>query len=77
MNITNAENPMKNKQNRLWFRDLWETNSNEYDFFELAISIDKTLTWEEFDKGWQYRTVLNFNFNIAVEEFIQILHRTF
>lgn len=41
------------------FRYLWENNASEYGYYEMA---KPYLSFEEFDKGCQYRIVNNENF---------------
>lgn len=73
MDIIHAESAMKNKENKAWFKTLWEYNADEYQFFELARYINPDLTFFEFDYGWQYRTILDINIGHAIQEFTQIL----
>jgi hypothetical protein len=73
MDIIHAEKAMKNSFNKRLFRQLWEENANEYDFYSFALKIDSNITWEDFDYGWQYRIVLAQNFKDAIQEFTQIL----
>lgn len=54
---------------RRWFNNLWESNANEYDFFELAKAIIPSITFNYFDRGWQYTTILNKDKNYAWNEF--------
>lgn len=56
------------------FKNLWTANSNQYDFYELAKRINPNITFQQFDKGWQYRTVLDPKLSIAREEFLNILN---
>lgn len=57
----------------LWFANLWESNADRYEFFELAREIEPTLTLAQFEYGWQYRTVLNPDFKTAGDEFVNLL----
>jgi len=54
------------------FRNLWENNADLYEFYELA---QKTtgITFEQFNKAWQYRTVLCEDYDQAKDEFINLL----
>ena len=55
------------------FDDLWLACADIYDFWELAQDIKPSLTWREFDKGWQWATVLNHDLDIAWSEFQRVL----
>ena len=59
------------------FRELWNNNSDEYEFYDLAKKIDNRLTFAKFDYGWQYCTILNENFKIATNEFLIAINGTF
>lgn len=59
------------------FRNLWEANSNQYEFYELAKRINPNITFNEFEHGWQYRTVLHTKLSIAKDEFLNILNYCF
>ncbi len=54
------------------FRNLWESNEDIYEFYNLAREI-KEISFRDFDKGWQYRVVLHPQFKVAVTEFKNIL----
>jgi len=57
-----------------WFRNLWESGADEYEFYKLAKDIlGGKITFEEFDKGWQFRTVLNEDYEQAKLEFVNLL----
>lgn len=63
---------------RKWFKNLWENNGNIYDFYELAKDVyyktfKKELSFEDWDKAWQYRTILHENYKVALNEFINAL----
>lgn len=55
------------------FRALWVCNATEQEFFALAQKVSPAITWAQFDRGWQWRTVLNAHFDTAVSEFAQVL----
>jgi hypothetical protein len=55
------------------FRNLWELNAAETSFYALARTIHPDLLWSEFDRCWQWRTVLHADFDAAVVEFTQCL----
>jgi hypothetical protein len=55
-------------------KNLWNANANQYEFYELAKRINPDITFQQFDKGWQYRTVLDPKLSIAREEFLNILN---
>jgi hypothetical protein len=55
------------------FQYLWKSNSNEYDFFDLAKKIKTDISFDFFDHGWQYRTVLDKDYEVAKTEFEMIL----
>jgi len=63
----------KLNQNNDWFKNLWEANANQYRFYKLAKEIKPDMTFMEFEKGWQYRQVLNTSYTKAKTEFINIL----
>jgi len=63
----------KLKENEDWFRNLWEAEADEYEFYELARHIVPNLDFETFDKGWQYRLVLHPDYKQALIEFFNIL----
>lgn len=58
-----------------WFRNLWETNADRYEFYKLAseichaafgTSIDKKM----WDEAWQWRTILHPDYKRARTEFV-------
>jgi hypothetical protein len=55
------------------FKILWDNNEDEYEFFELAKKIVPSITFEFFDHGWQYRTILDPNYKTAKSEFLDLL----
>ena len=74
MSIQDAEQAMSHRKFRNEFKILWlDDRASMIDFFDLARSISLDITYHEFDKGWQYRTVLHERFDIAIQEFTQIL----
>jgi len=57
-----------------WFRNLWNTNGNVYDFYPLAQEISRKvcgrdLSFSDWERAWQYRTVLANDLKVAREEF--------
>ena len=72
--IQDAEQAMSNKKIRKLFKSLWEDEgTGMIDFFDLARVVSPHITYHEFDKGWQYRTVLHERFEVAIQEFTQIM----
>jgi hypothetical protein len=64
-----------NEKYRDWFRNLWEANSDEYEFYALAKELYRDLTgknlpFTRWDKAWQYRTVLANRLQDAEVEFV-------
>ena len=57
----------------VWFRNLWEQDDSEYEFYKLAKEMKPDITFSEFDKGWQYRLVLHPNYKEAKSEFLNVL----
>ena len=57
-----------------YFRNLWERNANQYEFYELATEIRPGITFREFDRGWQWRTVLHPKISVAKIELLNILN---
>ena len=56
-----------------WFKQLWDDNSDMESFYELAKDIDNDMSLSTFDRGWQYRTVLNESYKQSRIEFINIM----
>ena len=60
------------------FKDLWENNDYQ-GLFKLCNKIRteqmglEPYTEDKFDKGWQYRTVLNSDYKVALEEFVNLI----
>lgn len=57
-----------------WFKALWEANENVYDFYPLAQEISRKvcgrdLSLMQWERAWQYRTVLADELKVAREEF--------
>ncbi|SMB96764.1 hypothetical protein SAMN00808754_1637 [Thermanaeromonas toyohensis ToBE] len=57
-----------------WFRGLWEADGDVYDFYPLAREISwkvcgRDLSLMQWEKAWQYRTVLANELKVAREEF--------
>ncbi|MHB8281313.1 MAG: hypothetical protein ACYDDE_00745 [bacterium] len=65
---------LKNKVDWKNFKALWQDNADEYEFYNL---IKHLIDFKSFDKGWQYRTVLNSNFKEAKNELMNILTGSF
>ena len=55
------------------FNYLWENNETESAFFDLAKKIDNNIQFGFFNQGWQYRTVLHEDLEIAKKEFCMII----
>lgn len=53
-----------------WFKNLWEKNASEKEFFELAQAIDPEITFDWFDDGWQFTTILNEDYQVAQDQFM-------
>lgn len=64
-------------ENEEWFRNLWEANRGETEFWELYRTIKEELGEEPdyalFDRGWQYRNVLDPDYEQAMAEFHSLL----
>jgi hypothetical protein len=65
---------IKNSYWRSQFRRLWARHATEGEFYELANELHltcygKELPREQWSKAWQYRTILQPDFNEAVREF--------
>ena len=74
LDIREACKAMRRRENRRWFRNLWEYDrSNRYDFFELAKYIAPEITLREFEHYWQYAIVLHPQYSVAIQEFTLIL----
>ena len=73
MPVREAEKAMRSRRYRRWFRNLWEANADEYEFFELARAINPGMTFPEFDLGWQHCVVLHPDLSQAVREFTIVL----
>ena len=73
LDIIAAFDVMKKRQNRAWFRNLWQGHADEYEFYDLAAHLDPTLTFREFDHYWQYAYVLDPCYTYARQEFTRIL----
>lgn len=60
-----------------WFRNLWDANQGEDEFWQLYKTIKEELGEEPeyalFDKGWQYRTVLDPDYEQALAEFQSLI----
>jgi hypothetical protein len=59
------------------FRELWNRRASEYEFYSLARKIDNRLTFAKFDYGWQYCTVKNDIFKVAIQEFLIAINECF
>lgn len=73
--LEKVEKLLNRRKYSRWFRNLWETNADRYEFYKLAneicraafgTSMDKK-TWDE---AWQFRTVLHPNYKQARIEFV-------
>ena len=64
------------KEHRSQFRKLWKDNATRYDFYDLARKIKPDLSWDEFNWGWQWRTILHSSYAQARREFIMVLNGT-
>lgn len=42
-----------------WFDNLWETNSDRYQWYKLAKNLRPDLTPTEWNQAWQRRTILH------------------
>lgn len=73
--LYNGFDEIKNKiiVNKEWFEVLWEQNADEYRWFELAQTIKPTMTFTEFDKGWQHRNVNCEKIEQSLVEFTNLL----
>ena len=66
-------------ENEDWFKNLWEAGADEYEFLELAKVVYQKAyggvpsTDDKFHEGWQFRTVLNENYNQAKHEFANLI----
>lgn len=75
-NLRKVENAIS--KNETWFRNLWESNADKYEFQDLAGIIYKSalggkLPLDRFDKGWQHRTVLHEDYKQAIMEFANLI----
>lgn len=52
------------------FQNLWDSNADEYCWFEFAKIFYPNLTFQNFDHGWQWTTILNDDIEVAKNEFI-------
>jgi len=64
------------------FRNLWEaawelSHSRYHEFRDLAQQIRPDLSDADFDRGWQFCTVTQADFNASVAAFINIINQTF
>ena len=66
-------------KNEDWFKILWETNADEFKFFEFANVVFKktygggAIPYTKFKKGWQYRNVLSEDYDQAKKEFANLI----
>jgi len=75
MNLPNLPDIVMQKinQNSRWFKNLWDDNQDQYEFYKLAVKIKPNLTFAEFEKGWQYRVVLHPDYKQAKQEFMSVI----
>ena len=73
MDIRAAHRAMRNRRNRAWFRNLWQSNATEPEFYALAARLNPALTRQEFDHDWQFAVVRHPRYAVAVQEFTQLL----
>jgi len=59
------------------FKELWNRNASEYEFYDLAKKVDKRLSFNKFDYGWQYTTVKNDIYKVAIQEFLIAINGCF
>lgn len=52
------------------FENLWDSNANEYRWFEFAKVFYPDITFNEFDHAWQWTSILNEDIEVAKSEFI-------
>jgi hypothetical protein len=60
---------------RRWFRNLWDTNADRYEFYGLADEIHRkafgsSFSLSKWEKAWQWRTVLHPDYKQARVEFV-------
>ena len=68
------EELVKKPENLQWFRNLWEEPcANQEEFFELVHYLRPDMTFARWDEAWQWRNVLDRDFDQAVLEFVNAL----
>ncbi|MEW6227269.1 MAG: hypothetical protein AB1700_04135 [Bacillota bacterium] len=73
---TAAIEKLLNQQSyRRRFRDLWEADADQYEFYKLADEIHRKafgspLSLSEWDRAWQWRVVLHPDYKQAKVEFV-------
>ena len=60
--------------NLQWFTNLWENAREAADFYELVQHLCPEIDHEQWDKAWQWRTILHEDFDQAVIEFTNALY---
>lgn len=61
-----------------WFKNLWETGADQYEFYDLADEIYQKIAGEplshtRWDKAWQYRNILSPMYKQAKAEFLNAI----
>jgi len=64
---------IENKTDWLWFRNLWERGASEEDYYKLAQTIIRYISWERFDDAWQYCTINHESYKQAKIEWVNAL----
>jgi len=68
------ENLVREPEHLQWFKNLWEEPcANSEEFFELVQHLCPGTTAQRWDEAWQWRQVLDRNFDQAVIEFVNAL----
>ncbi len=68
---------IRKRNNYQWFKNLWNSNADSQEFFELYSKERKELGLDaeeaHFDKLWQYHFVLNQSLEISLSEWAEML----
>lgn len=76
--INKTKETLNKRCYRQWFKNLWEANADQYEFYELANEIHckvfgSPLSFSKWEEAWQYRSILSSNYKQAKIEFINAL----
>jgi len=72
--LAELEALVREPDNLQWFTNLWENAREAADFYELVQHLCPEIDHEQWDKAWQWRTILHEDFDQAVIEFTNALY---